>query len=404
MRKYIVPVLALALVCLSCAPADAALPAYGIQPTPDFAFIGDSVSFAVSGVPLSYVFLMVHPADNLSEDAVIADEFTQLDARGLATVNVTLAADIPAGEYIATLLADGAMVANATITVLFDFETWASMKLDYLDEELQAQQNLTRAYAIETARLADNMEQVKWFGLATLFFAGFSGVYLWVNRGDWRKWNISMLNKAMGFEATLKKTFYAWWDPSTPYGTMYDLNPGQEQAVRDVLDEMEKENKPVNEMYLIMPDKTASDGFRIHTVKDLADLTPKDDEKELAPAAEPVQQAEKDGASKPKRSKKAKPEPFKKLEVKPVEKGRFKLSTLFKSKKMETWDTPKAKVELEPEEEIEEEPEEKVIVPKPKPSAKKKSAASSKPTATKSAPKKRPAKSKTPKEPVEGSQ
>ncbi|MDW5563212.1 MAG: hypothetical protein SA339_08295 [Methanomassiliicoccus sp.] len=255
MKRSLIALMAIALaVVFVTPPASAATGTYSfsVQPTPDFAFIGDNVSFAISGTPMSYVFVTLTSGDNSSQGIEIGEEFAQLDPRGLATVNITIPISAVAGTYYASVSLDGTEVANCTISVLFDYETWSKAKIAALEAEYQRQQNITLEYAKQVALLNDNLEQIKWFGLMTLFFAGGTMAYVWVNRKDWRNWNWSAMKRAQGLESSIKATWYLLMNPP-PDGEMTFLHDGMKAKMERLRAQLLKEGKPVDNGYVVVP-------------------------------------------------------------------------------------------------------------------------------------------------------
>lgn len=334
------PILALLVVSfvLVMPNTSAAAPAWSIETDPPFCYIGDNITIEVRGTPMSYATVIVMPA-NGTVDESIGEELVQLDFLGNADCNISVSVDTPGGTYRAIVVYDSVERANTTFEVLFDYQIYDTWLTQRLMDDLDEQKALTREYAKETARLADLMEQIRWFALATMAFGGFTCAYVWVNRESWRAWNVSMLDGSKSWINKTRRTFYGLIHPK-PHGLMDDLNPGQAAATQRKIEELEAKKHPVEKAFVVLPDDTAGEGFRVYPLKGVdepAPATPAPAQAPVNSAPAPVQAS----AISPKRpgAKRAPglvdEEPhIQPVRVKPLEKRRrFRLPSLFGRKK-----------------------------------------------------------------------
>jgi hypothetical protein len=392
-RHLLALISVLSVCCLTLPLAQGAPASYTVQPTPDFAFIGDSVTFQVSGIPLTYVFLIVHPAGQYNGSA-LADRFQQLDYQGLASVNVTIPADAESGEYVASVMVDGAEVANCSLSVLFDYETWSKMMITEMTGEIEAERNQTRMLRQELASLRGENQQMLMVAYLTIGFAGFTCVYVWVNKKDWRDWNWSAIRRAKGFEDQIKMSWYMIRNPP-PEGEMTMLHDGMRSKMEAMRRKLAADGKPVQHARVIIPPADPSQEARVFNLETV-DLEPVEAPAPL-PAPAPVPEKAPEKVREPRRplfARRAEPRPEKPKRTwrtpAPAvpEKGRF---NVFKSQEELKMEEPEPEA-IVPELEIEEEkpvpkeepkPEPKVeVTPKPK-APRKKSSTSAKKRTTK---------------------
>lgn len=268
----ILAVLCLASLLVVTNDVSAAAPAWSIETDPPFCYIGDNVTIEVRGTPLSYASVIVVPA-NGTVDESIGEELVQLDFLGNADCNISVSVDTPGGTYRAMVVYDSMERANTTFEVLFDYQIYDTWLTANLIKDLDEQKELTREYAKETARLADLMEQIRWFALATMGFGGFTCAYVWANRESWRAWNVSMLDSSKNWINKTRRTFYSLIYPK-PHGLMDDLNPGQAAATQRKIEELEAKKKPVEQAFVILPDSTAGQGFRMYPLQSADEPAP----------------------------------------------------------------------------------------------------------------------------------
>lgn len=335
----VLAVLCLVSVLVVTNNASAVSPSWSIETDPPFCYIGDNVTIEVRGTPMSYATIIVIPA-NGTVDESIGEELVQLDFLGNARTNISVSVDTPGGPYRAMVVYDSVERANTTFEVLFDYQIYDTWLTANLIEDLDEQKALTREYARETARLADLMEQIRWFALATMAFGGFTCAYVWVNRESWRAWNVSMLDGRKSWINKTRRTFYGLIHPK-PHGLMDDLNPGQAAATQRKIEELEAKKDPVEKAFVILPDSTAGEGFRIYPLQGV--------DPEPAPASTPASVPAAVEESAPARQrvisparapvKKRAPAPVEDAMIQPVrvkpleEKRRFRLPSLFGRRK-----------------------------------------------------------------------
>lgn len=214
---------------------------------------------------MSYATVIVIPF-NGTVDESIGEELVQLDFLGNADCNISISIDTPGGSYLAMVVFDSVEQANTTFEVLFDYQIYDTWLTARLMEDIDEQKTLTREYAKETARLADLMEQIRWFALATMAFGGFTCAYVWVNRESWRAWNVSMLDGSKSWVNKTRRTFYSLVHPK-PHGLMDDLNPGQAAATQRKIEELEAKKNPIERAFVVLPDSSAGQGYRMYPLR-----------------------------------------------------------------------------------------------------------------------------------------
>jgi hypothetical protein len=273
-------------------------------------------------------------------DESIGEELVQLDFLGNADCNISVSVDTPGGTYRAMVVYDSIERANTTFEVLFDYQIYDTWLTANLIEDLDEQKALTREYAKETSRLADLMEQIRWFALATMGFGGFTCAYVWVNRESWRAWNVSMLDGSKSWVNKTRRTFYGLINPK-PHGLMDDLNPGQAAATQRKIEDLEARKNPVEQAFVILPDKSAGQGYMMFPLKGADEPAPAS-----TPASVPAPVKEsapaRPGVISPARApvKRRAPAPVEEeamiqhVRVKPLEeRKRFRLPSLFGRRK-----------------------------------------------------------------------